>query len=417
MINEMHLLYEQDFKDIVRILKKKHNDKVANLLWDMEGLDFDKLRQTYIGLSDELGKASFTNHPEGKKRQLAKMGKVINSIIASIKAWGKEVQKEEDPTEGITEEDVYTFVTRYKGEQQLQKNMRRFLEVVEGEDIRKYYNVENYYAVEGDLGKSCMRHAHKSEFFDLYVENPKVCKMLILKAPEDTEKIIGRAILWTDVAIYSNKGYQMKFEKEGKLMDRIYTTEESLIHVFKNYANDHGYHYKEDQDNMEHFTAMYEGREDESAKFFTVEIEGDFYHSWPYMDTLKYFFKNNRIISNNDGYFGTECDMSLEEMDGSPDCKHCEGGHTKCPDCERGKQDCEDCDGRGSHRCGVCDGDAVVEIEGEDGETEEVDCEECGGTGEITCEYCGGDGEVDCPTCHGGWKDYEECDVCGGVGK
>jgi len=415
MLNEMYLIFEEDFFDTLQIISKKHNDKVAAALIKLGGGDFEKLRQTYIGLSREVGKASFTNHPESDKKQLANIGKVVNSIINAVRQWVKEYNLD-DPFIEVNEEDVYKFVTRYKGEQQLVNDMEKYLEVVDGEDIRKFYNLNNYYNQESDLGKSCMRHAHKSGFLDIYANNTDVCKMLILKSPEDTNLIVGRAILWTDVAIYSNKGYQMKFEKQGKLMDRIYTNEESLVNVFKNWANDNGYHYKESQNNDEHFTAIYKGSEDESAKYFTVEVGSDHYSQWPYMDTLKYFFKDNMIISNNDGYFGTKYDMGLEEMDGSCDCVHCDGGHNLCPDCNKGIQECGDCEGRGNWACGTCDGDGSIEIEDSEGDTEQVDCEECAGRGNLDCEYCNGDGQVECSTCQTNY-DSESCEYCEGTGK
>ena len=414
-LNEMHLIFEEDFFDTLQIISKNHQDKVAAALVKLGGGDFDKLRQTYIGLSRELGKASFTNHPAGEKKQLGNIGKIVNSIIKAVRHFIDE-HNLDDPFAEVTEEDVYKFVTRYKGEQQLAQDMVKYLEVVDGEDIRKFYNLNNYYNLEGDLGKSCMRHAHKSGYFDLYADNPDVCKMLILKSREDESKIIGRAILWTDAAIYSNIGYQIKYEKQGKLMDRIYTNEESLINVFKNWANDNGYYYKESQSNDESFTAIYDGREDEMAKYFVVELGSDHYSEWPYMDTLKYFFKDNMIISNNDGYFGTEYDMRLEEMDGSCDCQHCEGGRKVCPDCTNGMQECGDCDGRGEHQCGVCDGDGEVEIEDGEGQTETVECEDCGGRGSVECEYCNGDGNVECDTCSGNYDD-ETCNYCEGTGK
>ena len=419
MVKEMYLLYEQDFLDTLKLLISKYQDKIAEVLVKLEGHDFEKLRQTYIGLSRELGKSSFTNHPDGDKRQIANIGKIVNSIIKAIRYWIEE-DNLDDPFADVTEEDVYKFVTRYKGEQQLAMDMEKYLEVVDGEDIRKFYNINNYYEPKGDLAKSCMRHAHKSGYFDLYVNNPDVCNMLILKSPEDETKIVGRAILWTDVAIYSNKGYQMKYEKQGKLMDRIYTNEESLINVFKNWANDNGYYYKESQSNDESFTAIYDGREDEMAKYFVVEVGSDYYSEWPYMDTLKYFFKDNMVISNNDGYFGTEYDMKIEEMDGSCDCQHCDGGKKICPDCHNGMQECGDCDGRGEHQCGVCDGDGEVEIEDGEGQTETVECEECGNSpfsrGSVECEYCNGDGNVECSTCSGNYDD-ETCNYCEGTGK
>ena len=49
-----------------------------------------------------------------------------------------------------------------------------------GEDIKKWYLEDNYFEKVGSLGSSCMRYEECQDYFDIYTENPDVCKMLIL---------------------------------------------------------------------------------------------------------------------------------------------------------------------------------------------------------------------------------------------
>jgi hypothetical protein len=120
--------------------------------------------------------------------------------------------------------------------------------IVTGNDIVKYYNVDNYFKKSGDLGSSCMRndaHQHQIEF---YAKNNNVS--LIVMRPEGTDGIIGRALLWTTV--------------DGiRVMDRIYTNDIKLVSLFHRYAADNNivniYKYRiPDVDNPS-FTAMSPG--------------------------------------------------------------------------------------------------------------------------------------------------------------
>lgn len=69
--------------------------------------------------------------------------------------------------------------------------------VVRGEDIRFWYNGENYATNSGGLSASCMQNKKLGKYFDLYVENPDYVQMLIHTNAQD--KLTGRALIFTDV--------------------------------------------------------------------------------------------------------------------------------------------------------------------------------------------------------------------------
>ena len=120
--------------------------------------------------------------------------------------------------------------------------------IVTGDDIVKYYHVDNYFKRSGDLGTSCMRNDTNQHQIDFYAKNNNVS--LIVMKPEGTDGIIGRALLWTTV--------------DGiRVMDRIYTTDSKLVSLFHRYAAENSivniYQYRiPDVDNPS-FTAMSPG--------------------------------------------------------------------------------------------------------------------------------------------------------------
>lgn len=128
-----------------------------------------------------------------------------------------------------SEQRIESMVNKYKA---LWKKNYADLEfkLVQGEDIRKYYNEDNYVNIKGgNLSKSCMRYRELSKLFDIYVENPDVCKLLILRYKGE-EKIIGRSLVWK------------LYKPSGKIyMDRVYTAYDSDANLFYSYAHDHGW--------------------------------------------------------------------------------------------------------------------------------------------------------------------------------
>ena len=66
--------------------------------------------------------------------------------------------------------------------------------MVKGEDIRYWYYEEKYDGYGGSLNGSCMKHKKCQHYFGIYVENPEVCQLLILKSHVD-DKIIDTSKL------------------------------------------------------------------------------------------------------------------------------------------------------------------------------------------------------------------------------
>ena len=112
--------------------------------------------------------------------------------------------------------------------------------VVTGGLIRKYYSEGTYDHNQstGSLSSSCMKHDSCQDFFDMYV-NTKDVSMLIAFADEDSDKIIGRALLW-------NKVWCNHTGDIIKCMDRIYGTQVT-INAFKRWGTNNGYYVKKEQ--------------------------------------------------------------------------------------------------------------------------------------------------------------------------
>lgn len=142
--------------------------------------------------------------------------------------------------------------------------------LVEGQDIKKYYHVDSYDKVDnlGSLSSSCMRHDKNAHMFDMYINNPDVCKMLILK--EATGRIKGRALLWvTD---------------KGLFLDRIYGSD-SIIEKFNAYAEDNKWMRKSRQSCDSKIGVFINGEH----KDLVLEVDLKFPNTaLPYLDTFTY---------------------------------------------------------------------------------------------------------------------------------
>lgn len=317
--------------------------------------------------------------------------------------------------------DVEDFVDKYKSQMQLRKNVFSRFEIVSGDVIKKWYYLVNYESPSnGSLGGSCMRYQKCQNFFDIYIKNPEVVSMVILKAgpkelvDEDTGEIYsvdqdlisGRAILWTDIS-------------GRKIMDRIYTNNSADVELFKEFANKNKFYHKREQDFNEDTPLVFDGKTITEENTITVQLErGVDYDYYPYMDTLKYYNSSTGTITNdsNERY-----DNVLEDTDGGHGCQVCDGtGLVGCTECEgSGTEECYECDGSGTQVCEFCEGEGECdcpECDGNDPECEmchgknKVECPECNGdctegcvkcgcSGRITCTVCDGDEEVSCPEC------------------
>lgn len=222
---------------------------------------------------------SIKNHKKelfGFNRSSTSLGKIINKLYPG------EYKPSGDPGN-----DIESFVAEYKSLRN-QGNLFNF-DLVNGEDIVYWYNQSNYSdLIQGPLHSSCMRYNKCSTYIEFYAANPDKVSLLILKDLKDETKIRGRAVVWN-----------LDLPSGRTFMDRIYTIHDHDIIAFKDYAKEHGWIYKKDQ-NMDEdgifVDTMYDDNYD--TRVLRVDDMKDSEHEeYPYMDTLKYY--DGDILSNN----------------------------------------------------------------------------------------------------------------------
>ena len=189
---------------------------------------------------------------------------------------------------------IEDFINSFKAS--LEKAGEHF-DLVEGDDIEFWYNSNNYKAIAGTLGSSCM--AQKRNLFGIYTQNQDVCKMLILK---EDDKIIGRALIWK---LESIRSLGKPVEGVEYFMDRQYTIKESDVQKFRNYAKEQGWCYKSYNNHHSLGTVTIDGEEKNVG--MSIKVKDKDYNRYPYMDTFKRYDVNNGILHNDD-----EQDSELE---------------------------------------------------------------------------------------------------------
>lgn len=328
-----------------------------------------------------------------KNRQDIKVGKAIKALLDTDEF-------------KFTPAELEQFVNQFKATVDKLNDKFSYFDLVDGEEIGYWYSSKNYYMSRGTLGTSCMANSPVS-FFDIYINNPKVCSLLILKSKDDNDLIIGRALLWT--------------LRDGKrFMDRVYTISDSDVQLFRDYAKENGW-YSKSNNNSSDSGYAFDPKTGDVIDLGTliVDVKSGPYDKYPYMDTIKYYSPSRGTLSTS----ASDDSLTLEDTG---------GGHTSCDSCDgSGRQTCYDCDGDGTLECGRCDGDGSEDCEECDGNAEvdcpdcsgegtvengeeEVDCSRCSASGTIECEECDGEGSRECSRCDG--EGSEECSNCYGDG-
>ena len=361
-------------------------------------------------------------------RQKIRVGKGIRGILKSSNF-------------SFSDSDIEKFVNSYRGEIDKLNDVFKQFELVKGDRIKYWYNLNNYQfdSPIGQLGKSCMRYEKCQKYFDIYTQNPDVCSLLILKT-EDGESIKGRALVWN-----------LDNPQGTTYMDRIYTHEDSDIEIFKEYAQKNGW-YRKHYNNYQESGYIYDPNGIEVALGeLSVKLKKGEYDYYPYLDSLKYYNTHTGELSTEEtddtieltdtggGYAGGSCDfcggderVTCPECggDGEETCYDCSGyGEIECSHCDgEGTHDCNNCWGEGKIDCDACSGQGEIECDdcsgtGEDDEGEEcsscegrgkLECGECDSEGSVECDECSGSGYFECSYCDG--NGTNECDECGGVG-
>lgn len=282
----------------------------------------------------------------------------------------------------FSDSDLEDFVNLYKTAVDKINDRYQYFESIKGHAIGHWYHYSNYKERSGTLGCSCMSNVNP-DYFDIYISNPDVCELVILKSEDDASLIVGRALLWT-------------LRDGKKFMDRIYTIKDSEVSLFKDWAKENGWYSKQYNSSTDSGRANAPDGMQVDLGTLVVDIKKGMYEAYPYLDTLKYFNPVDGTLSNVRG--GKEVYV-LEDTGGQLwRCEYCGGsGNQTCGNCDGdGWFDCNRCNGSGERECGECSGSGKVE--GEEGEEE---CPECGGSGNNECSSCDGSGREDCDDCNG----------------
>jgi hypothetical protein len=278
-----------------------------------------------------------------------RMGKLFKSLMNAAK-WSP------------SHEEVDKFHTEYVNAVKKMKKMDldRF-EIVEGEDIRKYYLESSYDGLKHTLGTSCMRHAKCQPYFDLYVQNPENIKLLILRSKNDPSKICGRALLWQNINYRSGDDFEYKWgmkewSTKANFMDRIFVNNSKDEGFFKEWAVTNGYLFKKSQDYSPNPIQSDINTIENVTLWIELKSKTPKSGLFPYIDTMCNYQPENGVLTN----IGQDwCDIDWKQL------HETNGGDGSCPECGgTGRSECPECDGDGS-------------------------CDLCGGSETIVCSRCG----------------------------
>ena len=246
-------------------------------------------------MGDELLKsikdATYTNQSQFyklKTRSKTSIGRIVGKLFPNK----------------FKEAEVEEFVNRYKASRDTSN-----FEIVTGETLRHWYHEKNYAEGGSSLNGSCMKDDECQPYMDIYVENPDDISLLILKDKNDPKKIRGRALVWN---LYLPSG--------RTFLDRIYTTQDSEVVLFKEYAKEHGWIYKVYQ-NADEGGPWYDTKTNKETveDLVVYSLNEPTSEQYPYMDTMKFF--DGQSISNSGQQVGSS-PKKLEDVDGGFD----EGG-------------------------------------------------------------------------------------------
>ena len=189
---------------------------------------------------------------------------------------------------GVSNHDVEVFVNLFKSFFDRDETK---LQIVEGDDILKYYLADNYFrpsdACIGTLWNSCMRYPEKNKYMEIYAKNPDKIKMLVLFG--EGGKIKTRALLWEDCKTSDGRIY--------KVMDRIYSIYDHDMILFKSWALRNGYIHKYEQSaRSENLFVDLEGPK---RIDLTVSLSNHNFDTYPYLDSFKYYSRKKGTLSNS----------------------------------------------------------------------------------------------------------------------
>ena len=255
--------------------------KMDSMMKNIKDSEFDsQSEESLMKLKDEYdegwGEFLAVTSSWAPARNPVKLGKFINTFFPNKYMPG----------------EIETFTDKFKFLQKGGTVKDVDVEIVEGEEIKKWYLYSNYFALKGTLGDSCMRYERCQNYFDIYTKNPDICKMACIFKEDESgnKKLAARAILWK----VTSKG-SGDFEW---FMDRQYSISDTEILTLRNWAIKRGYAYKT-QNSFGEYKLVTHNNKDFHCN---MQIQlGDFdYDMFPYMDTFKRYEPENKVLFNDD---------------------------------------------------------------------------------------------------------------------
>lgn len=274
--------------ELITYHKKREMLKYTMMDTELDGTEYvsfipsDKLRSTTYNTFDDISALRLrilnypiqtTSHLWNKYRIKIKIGRLVKALF---------------PKYG--DKQIEEFVHTFKSVNTTEKPIFR---IISKSDIGINYQSSSYTSMHGrqnPLWNSCM---NDKDFFDIYIFNPRVCKMLVLidndvdyETGEVTEKISGRALLWN-----TNQGW---------FMDRVYYTKDFQYFHFIQWAKKMKYLYKSENKSGK-TDVMKDGKSIILSMEVKLEDKIESYSPLPYFDTFIYGYDTNEgdsIISN-----------------------------------------------------------------------------------------------------------------------
>jgi hypothetical protein len=238
-----------------------NDEEIGDDIWKLHTLEYNLRHYSPLNGMGEIGQGD----PYEKARNPVKLGRFVNNIL---------------PGE-FTAKEVEDFVNKFKAA--LEQSGEKFIEV-SGEEIGDYYDHKKYAKMSGTLGSSCMAK-QESSIFQIYMDNPEVCRMLVLL---EDDLVIGRALIWKLETSDNAAEY---------FLDRQYTIKESDVEKFRKYAIENGWSYKTYNNHTNLGSVTYN---DESKTIkMTVKVKKNNYDEFPYVDTFRRYDPNTGILYND----------------------------------------------------------------------------------------------------------------------
>lgn len=329
-ILENHLYLSDNFRDMLLLNK---DSEMSEYLLDHENKKLSSEKDyTFLDILDDGETISYTTmdsamiklkmEQDNEEKNAERVLNIIKHSEENEKPIPKQILRnwQEDPVEHIV------FDPNKKSKTSLKKFMKKFfkkqgfsdrykeedydkysddfksknthIEIIKGEDIVKIYDDSCYFKGPsknkpiGELAASCMKG--KTEYLDMYIENPNVCNAIVLYRGEG---ITGRALLWKLDFAEDSEGNKLDIEY---MTDRIYGSYPIDNKIIEDYAISKGWAIKGvSSANEEHIDIIKHNNKTISGVKMGVKLDkGGEYDFYPYLDTFSLYSFDDGMLYN-----------------------------------------------------------------------------------------------------------------------